>query len=294
MVSSIEQIERDIAVLDKAIAELTQELYDSYNRYLNLLAPVVRQQLILSSYHLCTQGYPEQFLALPYGQRQQLQQTLRQLAEQTQEEILAQLHPPIVPETTSPTLPVAAAQPTELVPEVSFSDQMLAQTTPFHLTPVHLAQWHQDLEQAIVQELQTASHAANRVLQQAGILPQKLPEPILEVASKADAAAIGNTPNLTNLLVETPSESTDDDDSDDDSRDHRVIQLTAIHLRLVEIEFADPGVTAARSRIRSLLARLKTLGRDYKKKQRERSIAEAQTAWRASWTEEGRRGKDEG
>ncbi len=290
MVSSLERIERDIAALDKAVADLAKELYDSYNSYLNVLAPSVRQQLILSSYHLCTQGYPEQFLALPYNQRQQLQQTLRKLADQTQEEILAQVHPPIAA-GLNVIAPTAEAEPlTDLGDETSLRtvDVTSVQTKSSHLTPIHLARWHQDLEQAIAQELQTASHAANRVLQQAGILPKKLPEPILEVASKADTVMVGNTPNLMNLLVETPGERTEDQDDDEEFREQSVLHIMAIHLRLAEIEFADSSVTASRTRIRSLLARLKALGLDYKKKQRERSIAEAQAAWRASWTEEER------
>ncbi len=290
MVSSLERIERDIAALDKAVADLAKELYDSYNSYLHVLAPAVRQQLILSSYHLCTQGYPEQFLALPYNQRQQLQQTLRKLADQTQEEILAQVHPPIATELNSIAPLVEIEQPTNLGDEASLRTVDIAsmQTKSSHLTPIHLARWHQDLEEAIGQELQTASHAANRVLQQAGILPKKLPEPILEVASKADTVMVGNTPNVMNLLVETPGERTGDQDDEDDFREQSVLHIMAIHLRLAEIEFSDSSVTASRTRIRSLLARLKTLGRDYKKKQQERSIAEAQAAWRASWTEEER------
>jgi len=60
----------------------------------------------------------------------------------------------------------------------------------------------------------------------------------------------------------------------------------AIHLRLIEIEFADAPLTAIRNRIRSQSAQLRNLGREYQKKQRERAIAEAQSAWRTSWSED--------
>src|SRR3712207_1737539 len=96
MVGSVERIAQDIAALDKAVAELAEELHGSYSNYLAVLGQAVRQQLILASYHVCTQGYPEQFLSLSFSQRQQLQQTLRNLAQQVHEELLAQLHVPVV------------------------------------------------------------------------------------------------------------------------------------------------------------------------------------------------------
>jgi len=56
-----------------------------------------------------------------------------------------------------------------------------------------------------------------------------------------------------------------------------------IQLRLTEIEFADAALNVIRNRIRNHSAQLRNLGREYQKKQRERAIAEAQSAWRASW-----------
>jgi len=43
---------------------------------------------------------------------------------------------------------------------------------------------------------------------------------------------------------------------------------------------------ANRNQIRQLSSRLSTLRREYHKKQRERTIAEAEAAWRISWFEE--------
>ncbi|QZZ19276.1 hypothetical protein J5X98_17990 [Leptothermofonsia sichuanensis E412] len=287
---TVERIEKDLAAMHEAIADLANEFHKAYSEYLTLLGQAVRQQLILACYHVCTQGYPERFLRLPYNQRYELQQTLRRLAYQTQEELLAQLHPPVVPAELSPsgssefsgeTTPSLTDSLT-LIPSSPSSDK----SEKPQLTPAHLAQWQQDLEEAIAQELRTASHAANRLLQQANILPPKLPEPILEAAARADMSEVGGrTPNLMNLLVEAVrNEPTEKDDND--QKGHTVIHIVAIHLRLAEIEFADPAVNSARTRIRSLLAQLKNLGREYQKKQHNRAIAEAQAAWRASWTEE--------
>jgi hypothetical protein len=65
-----------------------------------------------------------------------------------------------------------------------------------------------------------------------------------------------------------------------------VTQLIAIQLRLSEIEFADTNVRTARNQVRQLESKLASLGREYHKRQRERTIAEAEAAWRASWFDE--------
>ncbi len=291
MVGSVERIKQDLAEMDRAIGTMANEFHSAYSNYLNGLGQAVRQQLILASYHVCTQGYPERFLDLSYNQRQQLQQTLRNLAHQTQEELLAQLHFPIVPELPES---VEIIDPSELFQETTASTAIYSTVSlkkddqaPQSLAPIHLVQWQQDLEASIVQELQTASHAANRLLQQAGVLPRKLPEPVLEVATKADPSEVGgNTPNLINLLVEAPGEIIAEQERIEETKGQSVVHVVAVHLRLPEIEFANAALTAARTHIRSLLARLKTLGRDYQKKQREQAIAEAQAAWRSSWTDD--------
>lgn len=294
MVGSVERIEQEIAALDKATHAIADDFYNAYSTYLTVLGQAVRQQLILASYHVCTQGYPESFLTLSYSQRQQLQQQLRTLAQQVQEEMLAQLHVPVViddPDIEPLSLPLTGADEQSALdlmlaaPSPVLSTQVSTQAQPRSLTPVDLAQWREALEHAIAAELRTASHAANRLLQQASILPPKLPEPVLEAAAKADLsdARVG-TPNLLNLMVETGSHAAEKD-GDAESTGHSVMHIVAICLRLAEIEFASPTVTTARSKVRSLFAQLKTLGREFQKKQHERSIAEAQAAWRSSWTE---------
>lgn len=302
MVGTIERIAQEITALERATSAIADELYSAYSAYLAVLGQAVRQQLILASYHVCTQGYPEAFLRLPYSQRQQLQQRLRHLGLQVQEEILAQLHVPVLlddPEIDPASLDLAAgdlAGDTEAfaLDTLKQSDSApltvkpaaSAPTQPRSLTPTDLAHWREELEHAIVAELKATSHAANRLLQQAHILPQTLPEPVLEAATKAEISEPrAGTPNLLNLLVEASSKAADSDAAEE-TNGTALMHIVAIYLRLPEIEFADPAVAAARSKIRSLFARLKALGREYQKKQHEQSIAEAQAAWRSSWTEE--------
>lgn len=61
-------------------------------------------------------------------------------------------------------------------------------------------------------------------------------------------------------------------------------ELAAISLRLSEVEFSDPTVSAWRSKLRQKLSALKKLGMQYKKTQRALETAQAEDAWRSSWT----------
>ncbi|MGI0489727.1 hypothetical protein ACN4EK_30275 [Pantanalinema rosaneae CENA516] len=301
MVGSVEQIEQDLAAIDKLIAELAEEFHQAYSSYLTVLGQAARQQLILASYHVCTQGYPTQFLDLSFSQRQQLQQQIRQLANQLQEDLLAQLYPPtpielldtpesgeVLPSSTNldpltELLTPTEALPVEPEPEPPVDPEPKA---PRSLTPTDLAHWREALEQNIAEELRTVSHAVNRVLQQAGILPKQLPEPVLQAASKAEMSDVApHSPNLLNVLIASANDAAIEEDSEEPPSPS-MVHIVAIHLRLSDIEFANTPVTAARTRLRNFSGRLKTIGREYYKKQQERAIAHAQDAWRASWFEE--------
>jgi hypothetical protein len=84
MTASLEQIDRDLDALRQAAQSLTQTGEQHYKRYLERLGRAVRQQMILASYHVCTQVYPEHFLQLSIPERQQFQEQLKHLAAQTE------------------------------------------------------------------------------------------------------------------------------------------------------------------------------------------------------------------
>ena len=84
MARAIERIQKDITELEEAIRAIAEELKLSYTKYLNVLGPALQQQLILASYYLCTQGYPEEFLKLSLNQRQKLQQSIRKLGQEAE------------------------------------------------------------------------------------------------------------------------------------------------------------------------------------------------------------------
>jgi hypothetical protein len=135
------------------------------------------------------------------------------------------------------------------------------------LIPKDLFYWQKELEEAIANDLQSLSQATNRALQQAGILPKRLPEPILEVAARADLSGSSAAPNLLSLVIETPS-----------SQDSAKTQVMAIRLRLSEIEFSDPMALQGRSQIRQLSVRLHKLnirsGRSRRRSRRRRRLGD--------------------
>lgn len=88
MTRPIERIEQDIVVISEKTEAIALELQSAYTSYLTILGQAVRQQLILATYHLCTQGYPDKFLKLSLNQRQQLQQAIRQLAQNAAQQLL--------------------------------------------------------------------------------------------------------------------------------------------------------------------------------------------------------------
>jgi hypothetical protein len=285
MARAVEQIERDIAALEETVRAIAAELHSAYTSYLTALGQAVQQQLILASYHLCTQGYPESFLGLSFNQRQQLQQAIRKLGQNAAEQLIASTK---IEETEDrnqePEEILDLTQNSKLngQPEEAFQSALVSklkpQNSPHPSSPRSLAQWQQNLEQAIANTLKTLSRETNRLLQQAGILPKSLPAPVLEAAVNASegvAEAMPGPPNLLNLLIES--------ENNQESGDSSVTHIIAINLRLAEIEFADATVRAGRNQIRNLEGRVRSLGREYLKKQRERAVAEAEAAWRASW-----------
>ncbi|MBU7581963.1 MAG: hypothetical protein KAF91_03485 [Nostoc sp. TH1S01] len=273
MARAIERIDRDLAMLEEAIRAIAAELQSAYTVYLTLFGEAVQKQLILASYHLCTQGYPENFLKLSLNQRQKLQQAIRKLGKQLSEQLLTYING----ETVTEVEDVENNEGNE--EELVVQDSKL--NPPDSSNPVELAKWQNRLEQLTQQALKKVSHDTNVLLQQADILPKKVPEPILEAAAAASEAAaevMPGPPNLLNLVIEI--------DNEQDEEESSLTQIMTINLRLGEIEFADATLASSRKQIRNILVQLQKLGREYQKKQRERSIAEAEAAWRSSWYED--------
>lgn len=302
MVRAVEQIEQDLAKLEGVIAQGTTELSNAYSKYLTLLGQTVRQQLIMASYRVCTQGYPGTFIDLSFNQRQQLQSAVRQLGKQVQEQLISPLEWEQDSTSTASEnqaefdedesiefnqqlLPTIQEQLPELIKLSEAADALenleIGNTLKRQLEQPK--QWQERVEEAIKKILQTTSVETNNLLQKAGIIPEKLPSAVLEAAAKADSSGepSSGSPNLLNLLVEVEG-----DTEKTEQEDSTITRIVAVNLRLPEIEFADHSLTACRNQIRQILAKLKTLERKNRKMQRERTVATAEAAWRSSWFED--------
>lgn len=370
MARPIERIEKDIVELEKAIGVIAEQLQNSYSSYLELLGEAVNKQLILASYHLCTQGYPEKFMKLSLNQRQKFQQAMRKLAKvaaqdmnallnyddeelaetdkeiekaddsfeedeikeklefeevdleefvqnlksenENLEEIAQELQPEneddeeieqelkseddedsveknLSAKTSSVSLPEDTKIPSLSSPPTQ--SPLFSQIPPIKKdwkkwfnpntsNPMELAAWQKNLERAIAYILKSLSRDGNRLLKKASLLPQKLPEPILDAAvasSESSTEAMPGPPNILNLVIGIEGEQ---------QQPENLTQVIALNLRLIEIEFADIKLSSERKQIRNILNQLGKLGREYQKKQRELSIATAEAAWRASWYED--------
>ncbi|MEH2079159.1 MAG: hypothetical protein V7K89_03845 [Nostoc sp.] len=282
MARAIERIEQDIAALKEAIRAIAVELQRAYASYLNTLGLAVQKQLILASYHLCTQGYPENFLHLSLNQRQQLQQAIRKLGQLAAEQLLIYLKSEDSGEDEGEDKEDEGDEEVTSSSSSLFLDTSNSHyLTPDTSDPIELAKWQEKLEEVMQDILKKLSHDANLLLQKAGVLPKKLPEPILAAAaaaSEASAEVMPGPPNLLNLVIEIENEQ--------QSEDSGLTQIMAINLRLGEIEFADVTLSSERRQIRSILVQLNKLGREYKKRYKEKANAEAEAAWRASWFED--------
>lgn len=291
--ATVERIEQDLAALLEAIALLKVDFYSTYGQYLKLLGQAVRQQLILASYQICTQGYPESFLGLSFNQRHNLQQGIRKLGGQVQTQLLSHLEASQGLPDQDAQMPVEDEQmlssnqeqvstfemiETDEILDISESTEAANDSSS---QPQQLLEWLEQLENAIAQTLKALSLDTNRLLQKNGIIPDKLPPAVLEAAVQVEASteAVAGSPNLLNLLMEAEND-------DDDKEDSTLMRIVAINLRLSEIEFADPTLSAGRNQIRKLSARVSSFQREYHKKQRERAVAQAEAAWRSSWFDE--------
>lgn len=399
MVRPVESIRKDLKGLEGATATLAEEFIEIYAAYLTVLGQTMRRQAIMATYHLCTQVYPEEFLALAVSDRGRLQQSLQALGRKAQDWLqqLMEADPPLAEPNLDPAdlnrleaALVALAQPSSeaeesssdepsdpeaSLPEASadqpdtgaieegtegaiaadsdaspaaeslaalpqsvadaassdradsavpaLNPQQIMQSVimaaisgeiedrfsdrPFTgdpLTPTLVAKHHLILEQRIRDVLQRVSRKANRLLRKAQVIPD-LPEPVLEAAADADMAIPKGraVPNVLNVLVamagDMPAQfdrqETDDDDETDDSEDEdealegSMTHLAAIQLRLSDLEFGDVQTALWRGKLRTAVGRLRKLGKQYQRAERELAIAQAEQAWRSVWYDDSSR-----
>ena len=304
----MERIEQELAALSRSVQTLAGELQRAYRDYLRSLSPTLRQQLFLMTYQVCTQGYPKQFLGLSLGQRQTLQAQLRDLAHHSQTHLLDLVaDPDRLPDPPDcPVDPVPVPDPDHSTPAsdpaIALGDSTLDFPAALALAPpprspqdlqpltVHtLIRWQQAIETAIAQELHSLCIKTNHLLQQSGILPNKLPE-FFKATDNIDTEQMeAISQNILEMLADVQNSA---DLSDDDEESEVgfskpqftiTMRLMTVHLKLTDIEFSDNTTSSLRTRLRSLISRLKKLQQDSRKKERDLAIAQAEVAWRSTW-----------
>jgi hypothetical protein len=331
MTKSIQQIKQNLSNLETTATKIAVELGQSYQSYLDLLSQSLKQQLILASYQICTQFYPQEFLNLSLNNKQHLQQVIRhigielkptlyQILEQKEldpeprelnlmAELIKNLPKPkrkkeaqdeenlTETEIDFETIKAELGNNIELIAiDASSEDESeleeLNSQTPIKQTinvqnPEHLILWHKQIERKIKKTLDSTSKKINKCLQDSGLIPDRIPSKIIDVAIQTDAGNKGgrnnrklpNAPHILHLAIETEQNQKSKSSQD-------IAQISLLRLRLAEIEFTDPILNAQRGQIQNLLNQINKLNSQYQITKHEITVAEAQAAWRSSWYED--------
>lgn len=294
MTKNIHHIEQELVEIQGQTKNLKAAIYSAYESYLQVLGELVKKHLIFACYHICTYTYPEAFLELTFSQREKFQRTLKEIGAQAQEQLIASV-------TTAHQLPIEQQESDEDDPELleespsasesneQLSDsqiQLASESQDSELeieekeitNPEDLVKWIKNQEKAIIEILKASSNKANRLLQKARILPRNLPTKVLEAAGQIEGSnsAVNSQPNLLTLLIEAESDKSEKNATS-------ATKITAIYLRLTEIEFTESSLSVERNKLRELVAKVKNLRKQYQKYQRDLAVAQAESAWRASW-----------
>ena len=292
MTKSIKQLRNDLNNLSAEVQDIAEQLKKIYQEYLTSFVEAVGRQLIVATYQICTQKYPESFLRLNYNERIKLQQQLKDLFSLFKGKIGDSLKKV---EIENPELNVSFQEAFLQLnqqeineysePETKSKDLTITKNDyqvdlSNNLTPEHLSKLHLAIDNCLEESLNELSRLANNYLQEASILPSQIPAKILEMAVESEEGPVvtNSPPNLLNLLIEK--------DSSSSQQKKNITQITAICLRVSEIEFIEPNLSNHRTQIRSLMDKIDQLSEVYLRTSKEYAIAEAESAWRASWYED--------
>ena len=338
MTKSIQQVKQELKNLESIVANTAIELEDLHRDYLNLLSQSLKQQLILACYQICTQLYPQSFIDLSLNDKQNLQQNLRQIAIELEPdlikiveqkelesepldfnlmaELIKNLPKPQSSEQTNNNAPEinlelvkAELENIEFIEidadleegeELETDGEESLREVDFE-NPEHLILWHRQIERNIKKILDFSSRRVNKHLQESRILPERIPNKVIEIAMQADSAKGISShaqqpkiPHVLHLAIESDGSKKSEKSrlektglpltSSKSSKD--LIQISLLRLRLAELEFHNPLLNAKRGQIRSLMAKIKKLNNRYRSLKQETAVLEAQAAWRSSWYED--------
>jgi hypothetical protein len=289
MARAMQQIKQDLATLEETVANFAVELRKLYRKYLEVLSEATRKQLVLASYQICTQVYPESFLELSVGDREKLQEFFKRLGKDFESQLLEFWENQVDFDVLDQKEEVLLSDedeleaPQEIENEGDDNDENDQNNQNENIED--LVQWCKNIEEGIRQSLEDLSQEANFYLQKNQILPPQIPVKVLEMAMQTDGGNIpvNDSPNLLNLIVET--ERSHEETAPSAQETANITKVVAINLRLPEIEFSNPMLSIERDRLRRELERLSKMRKHYRHLQKELASAEAEAAWRATWFE---------
>lgn len=288
MAKSLQKIRKEIEKLEEQSKAFFTELNKIYKDYLETLHLSTKKQLILAVYQICTQMYPEAFLKLPYGKREKLQSKIRELCQPLESQLLTYITFPQPSPTATITEQIltqlAIIENTELKLQNQEEDDSIAEIK----NPEDLVLWCKRVEEGVRMILHNLSQEVNSELQKNKIIASQFPPQLWEMALQTEEGGMssGNPPNILNLLIETSKKKEtkqDEDEDEDENKESQITKISAIHLRLSDIEFSDPQLSLQRQQIRQHLEMVKKMHKAYQKIQRENAQAQAEVAWRSSW-----------
>ena len=288
MAKSLQKIRKEIEKLEEQSKAFFTELNKIYKDYLETLHLSTKKQLILAVYQVCTQIYPEAFLKLPYGKREKLQGKIRELCQPLESQLLTYITFP----QPSPTATITEQILTQLAiienAELKLQNQEEDDSIAEIKNPEDLVLWCKRVEEGVRIILHNLSQEVNSELQKHKIIASQFPSQLWEMALQTEEGGMssGTPPNILNLLIETSKKKEakqDEDEDEDENKESQITKISAIHLRLSDIEFSDPQLSLQRQQIRQHLEMVKKMHKAYQKIQRENAQAQAEAAWRSSW-----------
>ena len=294
MLRSIDSVQQELEQIKLDTGQAFSDLYPLFHQYLSQLSQSVKKQLILAAYQICTHIYPNEFLELSLNERFELQKTFKELSQSFHYRLFFHLKNSLADndqeDLVNHGLPVKQEISGDIfkVLDNSSHNDNVAETASLEsqkiTNPEKLEKWYLSIEKEINTALYRLSHQSNHRLQQTRILPSQLPTKILEMAIQAEGQGASNrqTPNLLDLVIEAKKE----DDKDKHFNEERAIRITAINLRLSELEFVDPKLGILRKKIRDEGDKVKKIREKYRQNRKDFARVKADAAWRSSWTEE--------
>lgn len=296
MTKSIKQLNDNLIALDDRVKDLANNLQDLYQDYLPYLIEVVPRQLMVATYQLCTQKYPDAFLNLSYSQRTKLQERIKSLAREFPHQLLESWENldinddyACLPELHHQILAIIASankssQSTE--EEINLTQRMTGasedtedKSSGGKMPPEEVIELQIKLEDCVEQCLIDLSNDANKYLQEVNILPKTIPNQILEIALQAEenTSIVSGAPNLLSILIQKEPKSNEDID---------IQPIIAICLRINDLEFHNSHLNLLKQQMIKILSQLNDLVDEFKDLQQKYLTAQAEAAWRASWYEE--------